>query len=469
MKNKLFYLIGVACLLGYTGTFTSCINGVDDEYLEQKITNEGGSDNNGEELPDLNGDYSTEGDFELTLTCNGQPLEGKKVVLALDETNESATITLAAAETDLESLIGQIPGGVGGLIGGLGLKYTGCSPVPGEKEISITNVPLFRNGTNYKFEGSYIQPTYSLAYKGKIEDEKMTIDLSYELTNQKLVGTWNLGPVKTDGMMGGINCKTSSPLWMDWDSNVIIDPGHIEGVSSLNQSPNSLLTWLIVMLGDPNMHDWGMVPIYAPVQQWIANLLKSVTAQPNGGMYAIYSYSGDINNPQWSSPEGMPHDAIRYYYDQEKPDEKMYIELNSGMIVNLIKSLIKPVARNTTRAEIDYGQTKEIGKQLIKLLVPVLENGIPCEYELKDNELIINIEGVVLRDILAKLVELANDPAARSFIDEFLDSLNLGTYKENITTLMPTLQNALKYKDYENGTGTGECGYVKVGFRLVKE
>ena len=143
MKNKLSYLIGVACLLCYTSTFTSCVNGVDDEYLEQKFTENNGTDEEGDELPDLNGDYSIEGDYELIMTCNGEPLEGKKRVMAVDETNESATITFAAAETDLESIIGLIPGA--NLIQGLGLKYTGNSPVPGEKEITITNVPLFRN------------------------------------------------------------------------------------------------------------------------------------------------------------------------------------------------------------------------------------------------------------------------------------------------------------------------------------
>lgn len=465
MKNKLSYLIGVACLLCYTGTFTSCVNGVDDEYLEQKFTENNGTDEEGDELPDLNGDYSIEGDYELIMTCNGEPLEGKKVVMAVDETNESATITFAAAETDLESIIGLIPGA--NLIQGLGLKYTGNSPVPGEKEITITNVPLFRNGTNYMFKGSYIQPTYTMDYEGKIEDEKLTVDINYELTNQKLAGTWNLAPVNVNGFMEGTTCTTSSPLWINWDSNVIIDPGTIEGVSGLNQSPNGLITWVIVLLADPVMVSSGMVPFELPIQQWIANLLQSVTAQSNGGMYAIYSYSGDLEHPLWSSSDGMPHNAMRYYYDPEKPDEKIYLELNSGLLIDIIQGFITPASRGT-RADIDYGNTKEIGKQLVKLLVPVLEKGIPCDYELNGDKLVLNIDGVVLRDILAKLVELANDPAANSFINDFLDSLELGTYKENIALLLSTLPNALKYKDYDGKTGTGECGYVKVGLKFVK-
>lgn len=463
MKNKLSYLIGVACLLSYTGTFTSCVNGVDDEYLEQKFTESSGTDNESEELPDLNGDYSIEGDYELTMTCNGELLEGKKVVMAVDETNESASITFTAAETDLESIIGLIPGA--NLIQGLGLRYTGNSPVPGEKEITITNVPLFRNGSNYMFKGSYVQPTYTMNYDGKIENAKMAVNINYELTNQKLAGIWNLAPVNTNGLMEGITCKTTSPLWIDWDSNVAIDPGDIEGVTNLKQSPNGIFTYLIVLLDDPLLA--GSLPINLPVQRWISNLLKSVTAKPNGGMYAIYSYSGDLEHPLWSGVDGMPHNAMRYYYDPEKPDERIYLELNSGFLVNIIKGFITP----NTRADIDYGNTKEIGKQLVKLVVPLLEKGIPCDYKLEGNKMTLNIDGVVLRDILAKLVELANDPAAQSVINSFLDDQNLGAYKENIALLLSTLPNALKYKDYDEkaNSGSGECTYVNLGLKLVKE
>lgn len=53
-------------------------------------------------------------------------------------------------------------------------------------------------------------------------------------------------------------------------------------------------------------------------------------------MYAIYSYSGDLEHPQWSSSDGMPHNAMRYYYDPEKPDEKY--TLNSTRVYSLILS-----------------------------------------------------------------------------------------------------------------------------------
>lgn len=79
MKNKLFYLIGVASLLCYSGTFTSCINGVDDEYLEQKITEGTGSGEEGEEIPDLNGEYSMVGDFDLEIISMVTYLKDRKL------------------------------------------------------------------------------------------------------------------------------------------------------------------------------------------------------------------------------------------------------------------------------------------------------------------------------------------------------------------------------------------------------
>ena len=76
-----------------------------------------------------------------------------------------------------------------------------------------------------------------------------------------------------------------------------------------------------------------------------------------------------------------------------------------------------------------------------------------------------------MRDILAKLVELANDPAAKTVINEFLDSQSLGAYKENIALLLSTLPNALKYQNYDekSGVGSGECTYVKRGLKFVEE
>lgn len=454
MKNKLSYLIGVACILSYTGIFTSCVNGVDDEYLEQKFTESSGTDE-GEELPDLNGDYSTEGDYELVMTCNGELLEGKKVVMAVDEMNESATITFTATETDLESIIGLIPGG--GLVGGLGLKYTGNSPVPGEKEITIANVPLYRNGTSYMFKGSLIQPTFTMDYDGKIENDQLAVNVKYELVNQKLAGTWNVDGPKAIG-----TSVDFTPLWCDWDSNVVVSlDKYIVPLDKYNF--NQLFVVLTGALSGLIVN--AIAGINMQVQPLICNMLHDVTAEPNGCMFATYSYSDNPKNPLWSSE--MPHNILRYYYDKEQPDKKIYLEINSDFLVGIIKGLIAPA----TRAD-NPEATKQIARELFALLTPLLENGIPCDYILSEDEanLTINIDGVILRDILRKLMELANDELIKPELDNIINS-SLGDFGPNISAMLSTMPNALKYHDYDKDTDTysGECKYVKLGLKFVKK
>lgn len=455
MKNKLFYFIGVACLLSYTGTFTSCVNGVDDEYLEQKITDEGGSNEEGEELPDLNGDYSIEGDYQLVMTCNGEPLDGKKVVMAVDETNESATITFSAAETDLESVIGEIPGGFGGLIAGMGLKYVGNSPIPGEKEITITNVPLFRNGTSYLFKGELIQPTYSMTYEGIIEDEKMTVDVNYELTNQKLAGTWKVHP-----NLYTYSCTTMTPLWYDWDTNLTIRFGEINmpGMGNMNidvYTPNGL--YELLLLASPMMAN------VFELQQTIADLLQSITALPNGSIYATYAWDSNTSNPdRWSS--NMGRNILRYYYGEE--EGRIYVELDGQFIISTIRSFINP-SPETRSVEDDL---KVLGTKLVEVLKPAFEKGIPCEYKLEGDKLAINIDGEFLLNVLKVVAEIGNNEVANSFLMDFLNNdPTLSSYAPNIAIFLKRLPDLLTYhEESRNGTKSGECKYVKIGLHLKK-
>lgn len=461
MKNKLFYLISVACFLSYTSTFTSCVNGVDDEYLEQKLD---GSENNkkGEELPDLNGDYSIEGDFDLEMICNGEVLEGKKVILTVDEKNETASFTFAAAQTDLETVIAtSIPGGMGGLVSGWGLKYTGNSPVPGVKEIIVANVSLYRNGPDYYiFEGENKGETYDMTFKGNIDGDKMTVNFNYVLKNDKLVGTWNLAEVMNKN--NNDNSPEFSPLWLDWDSNVVIDLGTVQ-VSifpiPVKGKMNGLFNTVTGNFSPAIMNQVAGVNL--GVEDIIKNMLKSVTAELNGNMYAIYSYSDDLTKPEWSGPEGMPHNYMRYFYDREKPDEKIYIEVNPSVLISLIKSLAATATRST-RADL-----RDVAKELITSLVPLLEDGIPCEYKLEGDNMTINIDGVVMRDILIKLMVVLNDPDVQSVLEGPLSSL--GDQKEMVYKLIKDLPYALKYHDGDNESNyTGECKYVKIGLKLVK-
>lgn len=466
MKNKLFYLISAACLLSYTGTFTSCVNGVDDEYLEQKITDNGKTNDEGEELPDLNGDYSTEGDFELTMTCNGEVLEGKKVILTTDENNETASITFSGGQVDLETAIAAaIPGGVGGLITGWGLKYTSYSPVPGEKEVTINDIPLYRNGTTYKFNGSHVQPTYIINYEGMIENEKMTISINYELTNQTLAGTWMTA---TKAGPSGDVTTVCSPLWIDWDSKVGVSLGKVS-IVTINEKPmNGIFSLLSGPLSKTIM---GQLGIKEELEIIVRNLLESVTAEPNGGMFASYSYGTDLTQPGPYSTE-MPHNAVRYYYDPITPDSRIFMEINGGFLIDMIKSLAS-VATSTTRSTPTTRDLRDTAKELIALLVPVLEKGIPCDYTLDGDNLTINIDGVLLRDVLLKLMEVITAPDAAGVVDGLL--AGLGDFAPNIKLLLSTLPPALKYHDATTYDGnhiptdpTGECGYVKLGLKFVK-
>lgn len=456
MKNRLFYLIGVAALLSYTGTFTSCVNGVDDEYLEQQLLGDSEGSGETEEIPDINGKYGQGGDFDLKLMCNGEELTGKTVSLEANEGNETATITLSGAEVDLETMIaGALPGGVGGLVTGLGLKYTSNSPVPGEKEITIPNVTLYKNGTAYRFDGETILPKCTIAYKGIIDGDNMSMDINYKLSNQTLAGTWNVSqPV------GGTSVQFA-PMWCDWDSKVVVSLGKY--IVALDKYPfNELYTILTGALSPILVK--ALTGKAVGVQPLICNMLRDITTEPNGCIFASYSYGEDFTKPGPYSQD-MPHNALRYYYDSENPEQRIYLEVNADFLIKLFGGVTRSIS-----PRVDYDKTKDIAKRLFKLLVPVLKEGIPCEYKIEGNNLTVNIDGVVLRDILRVLMELLNDETIKGEVENILNDA-AADFKPNIMEMLRTMPNALQYHDYDAATDTysGECQYVKLGFRFVKK
>lgn len=461
MKNKLFYLIGVASLLCYSGTFTSCINGVDDEYLEQKFTEGTGSGEEGEEIPDLNGEYSMVGDFNLEMISNGDVLEGQKVVMAVDENNESATITFSALETDLESVIGLIPGA--NLITGMGLKYTGSCLIPSEKELTFTDIPIYKRGSTYAFRGDLIKPTYTMKFEGTIVDDKMTVKANYELTNQTLAGTWMLKPNLYAG-----SSALMTPLWYDWDTNLPIRCGiiNIPGMgptSDIDEYTPNLLYNALLLLSPGGFGTFDL-------QKTITDMLQSITVMPNGSMYATYAWDSNTSNPdRWSS--NMNRNIIRYHYDEEKAD-RIYVEINGQFLLNTIKSLIKPSANTRGAAE----DLKELGTKLIEFLKPALINGIPCNYKLDDNKLSIHIDEEFLMGALKLLAEVGKNEVASGFLMPLLQNdPSLAPYATNVENILKRLPELLTYKEVtgkdENGNEkfAGECKYVKIGLHLEKK
>ena len=229
MKNKLFYLFGAALLLCSISTFTACSEDNDEPIVEKP--DDGDNDNSGDVL-DLNGKYDNE---NLKMTYNGEELTGKKVTFTADEKLEKATILLSGVEKDLTDMLGGILGEI---------KFTTNSPVPGEKEIKLENVALTANtdGTTYSFEGKDENENRTMLYKGTVKGGEMNIEITNELKNKSLTGTWELGPLKF-GLMQEAPANISSPLWIDWDSQNNINAGTIAGIG-FDMDPASLFTWI---------------------------------------------------------------------------------------------------------------------------------------------------------------------------------------------------------------------------------
>lgn len=464
MKPKLLLLFGIVIALSTLVTLNSCVNGVDDEYLELQSNNQQGGNKPGDEvkLPDLNGDYTSGGEWDLRMSYNGEELKGKKVTIAADDTNETAIITLAGGEQDLTQLLGGL----------LEFKYTDYSPIPGVEELVIPNVKLFKNGERYLFRGEHDGENFHLSYFGTVEDGKMEIELQHRLKNESLVGRWDLAPKKETG-----TTTQYSPLWLDWASEVKVSLGKISSFNLSNRM-NGIFSLLAGAISKNIMQQ--IVGQKIGLQDIILNMLKSIEAAPDGSMIATYSYSGDVGAPAWSS--NMPHNALRYYFDPQKPESRIYLVIDNDMLMGLIGGLAAPATRaigRGTRAEspitreADPETTKRIGRELIEMLKPLLRRGIPCDYTVDEaGAMVINIDGALLRDVLRKLLELANDEVARPAVEEFLWA-NVGDFAPNLLLMLDTMPNALIYgaeSTDENGVKiySGECAYVNLGLKLKK-
>lgn len=453
MKNKLFYLVGIALLMCSTGMFTSCINGVDDEYLELAGSGSGeGGTAEEDDSEAMNGEYYDGGDFDMIMTYNGEELTGRKVTFMLNEDKASATMTLAGTEKDLSSLHS--------ILEGMNATFTTYSPIPGEKEVLLNNVKVYLSGSDCIFEGEDIKPNRIVKFKGTILNEKMTIDINHVLAREEndLLGKWKMGNVKegnTKTIGAGIainsfntNPNTSSPLWLDWGSNQNVDMGKVSGIN-INAPMNTIFNLLM-----SNEVTAQLLPPLG-IEKSIHKLIEYVAAEKTGGMYASYLWTKiDNDAPQYS--QNMSHNIMRYYFDE---DNKLRIEANADYLLKVIGDLIKPATSNTrvnTRAELQPDEAKVLGKELISKLRPALEKGIPCEYSIEGNNMTINIDGLYLLDVMRAIEKLVNEPYIKNEIQPTINSI--GEYAENVKLLLANLHKALEE----------DCEYIKLGFRMVK-
>lgn len=451
MKHKSFFLIGVAILFSCTSTFTSCINGVDDEYLDQKIS--GNDEANKDEesaIPDINGDYSTEGDYELKMTYNGYPLGGKKVIVQADDKFETATLTLAGTTKDLSAL--------SNLLEGMGATFTTYSPIPGEKELIVKGVNLYRSGKHFKFEGTETRPTFTIAYEGQILDDVMTINITHELIREEnnLLGAWKMGAVKEEtNALNLLNnndndSSKSSPLFLNWGSEVKVNMGDVPtgmdfpATINVNRPMNGIFNLLMSQLVSSQF-------LKPSVEQAIPKFIEYIAAEKTGGMYASYSWTG-VEAPEYS--QDMSHNIIRYYFDKENV---LRIDVDADYLLTSLGGLMGGLTRST-RADAQPDEAKAIGKELVNKLRPALEQGIPCEYTIDGNNMTININGLLLKDLLISIGKLLNDPFVQHNLG--LEGIEgIGQYLNNVNLLIKNFPSALG----------SDCKYVKLGFHMVRK
>lgn len=461
MKNKLFYLVGTALLMCSTGMFTSCINGVDDEYLELQggTCTGGGSDDDEGGIEDLNGEYSSVGELGLKMTYNGYELNGRKITFTLNDDQESATMIMTGTEMDLKNLASVFEG--------MESKFTTYSPIPGEKELIVKNVKVKVDGSTCTFEGEDIKPNRTVSFNGEIKEEVMTIDIQHMLVreNNDLLGKWKMGAVKEAGSGGILNqaellnnndndYTKSSPLFLNWGATQKVDMGRVPtgmdgalATIEVNRPMNGIFNLLMSELVTSQL-------IKPSLEKALPKLVEYIATEETGGIYASYSYT-DAINPEYS--QKMSHNIIRYYYDE---NNQLRIEPDADLLLNLIGGLVSGASTRsiTTRDEeiVLPQHAIEVAGKILDILKPALAQGIPCEYEINGNNLSIHLDSKLLLDLMRLVDELVNDKFVIRYIYPEIEKI--GAYSENVKLLLQNMHNAL-----------GEdCTGIKLGLHLVK-
>lgn len=460
MKKHFYYWVSAAFLLCAAPMFTSCSD-TNDEPTEVPPPGDGGEDGDEDDGPGLfDGTYSSalDADGTLKMTYNGEELPGKSVTFMANSDGETANIELAGGEVDLTNLIGGL----------MDFKYTSYSPVPGQKTVLLTDVQLTPNedGSAYSFEAEQNEATYGLVCKGTVTDGEMTVDIQHTLAKKDLIGFWSTADVMLSG--------DYRPLAINWESDVNFNLGMVGGFIEIKGTPNSI--WeILVTLG--TFVIGPAIGCETGIEGVVAAALDGVGAEENGGMYASYMYNIDLNNLDFNSPlysTTMSHNIIRYYYGE---GNQLFIEANGDYLVSMAGALMNSRAG-------DPEATKEIARELIAKLVPILEKGFPCTYELNGEELVVTLDKVFVRDVFDILARLANDPFAMDYVKSFVDGLGLGAEKDLIMNLLTQLPYVTKYAEGDAaaaataaaagedpvtaGNLSGECSGINVSLYFKK-
>lgn len=292
MKKRVLYLFTMLCVLGLT---TACSDDDDDDKKGSEV------------LTELNTSYSDE---TLVLKYGDSQLVGKEISFNTED-GETATITMKGL-LDLSSILKstETPAMAPGVI-------------PGEVTTTLSNVELTLSGKKYTFEGEDTSNGRTLTYKGEVEKDKLTMDLTVEMPENDLVGTWSL--------------NQDLPLQVVWEAAIPLVIEELE----LEMPTENIATLLS-----------GIV---APL---LNNALQTITFENDGNIYASFKKSGSEN---W---EDSPANLAWYYIK----NNKMFVQLNVDMIVQA-----------ATKAETS-GLTEILGQ-----LAGFLSAGFPLDITIDDD------------------------------------------------------------------------------------
>lgn len=376
MKKSFLYLFTVLCTLSF---FTACSD--DDEV---KV------------LEGVNASFNGE---TLDLKYSGSPLLGKEITF---ETKDGKTATITMKGTlDLSA--------IGGLFGGgskANLPAISYAPgvIPGEVTTTLNNVVLTQVGETYTFEGTDEANGRTVKYTGEVKKDKMTLSLDVTMPTNDLVGSWNVAPLVEGGI--GEPYK-SQPINVTW----VAEPG-LEVLPGWSMSMNTIVNLALVMPVKDKMN----------AHELLLGVLESVDFRADGNVVASYSEGDNVTAPQWkNSPLNIAHYCVK--------DGKIFLYLNPDMI-------IKNITSKATKAGMENLPIAE----MVTELLPMLSEGIPVAYTLKEGKLYAYVDTELMLKLLNLLTPmLENEEIIKEIVDAVKSTPGMKDFAPMVESMLKQL------------------------------
>lgn len=330
-------------------------------------------DDDNVKIPNSETTFTTE--EGLILAVNGEPMVGKVATFTPATASSKATISLSGEALDLSALIGGSKSD-----NQPSTMLQTCGVIPGSPEVTI---PVeIENG---EFAGTFETEYCTFSYSGDLSKNSLEMTIAdLALKNKALVGTsWKpVQPHYNDmGMMEG------AP-YINWISSATFTPGF---------PPNMLATM---------MCSSAFIPFPTPenpegtidVENILVKLLQDVSFQADGNIIANYTDSKTFQ------PAISPKNIIQYVITGAN-SMKLYI--NPQLIIYDVMQ--------SGRAADMSGLISEAMK-----LVPMLSEGIPAQYRIKDDVMTVYLDTDLLLPLLKAAAPMFED---EDFVKMILDKM----------------------------------------------